>query len=104
MRIEVGGRGVSLTRAQQERVQRRLGLALGRYGDLVDRVRVRFTRDGTCAIEARLRARSVSAEDTDPDLMSALDRASSRLSRSLARALQREQDWTEGRATAPSKR
>jgi ribosome-associated translation inhibitor RaiA len=79
-------------------VQRRLGLALARFGDLVDTVAVRFTRTDTgsrCEIEVRLRPRSLRAEDTDADLIAALDRAGGRIARSVSRAVEREHAWAD---------
>ena len=99
MRIHIRQSGVSLTRARRTEVARRLSLALARFGSVIDKVSVRFTRadaGSTCEIEVRLRSRGLRAEDTDADPVSALDRASRRVARSVARAFERHHAWGGG--------
>jgi len=96
MKIEVRKGGLPLTRVRRTEVERRLALALARFADLVENVGVSFTRADAgclCAIEVRLRRRTLRAQDTDPDLVSALDSASGRIARSVARARDRERAW-----------
>jgi ribosome-associated translation inhibitor RaiA len=103
MKIQIRQRGVALTRGQRGEMERRLGLALGRFSDLIERVSVGFARGGltktapetTCDIEVRLRPRSVRVSSADRDPVSAMDGASGRISRSLARAVEREHAWDE---------
>jgi ribosome hibernation promoting factor len=107
MKIQVRARSVELTPTIRAHVDSRLNLALGRFGERVDKVIVRFSPGDAhngkpeirCRIEVALRPRPVTVEDADADLFAAVDRASERLFRSLARALEREQ--TESRIGAP---
>jgi len=100
MKIRLTARKVALTDRLRVHVKRRLALALGRFGERIDRVSVRFTGTDAdrgpsqtqCRIEVELHPRSVSVEDVDADLFAAADGATDRLSRSVARALERERD------------
>jgi ribosomal subunit interface protein len=77
-------------------VERRLGLALARFADRIGRVIVRFSHaDGDasgghkrCRIEVGLRPRRLDVEDTDVDLFAAVNHATDRASRSVARAFE----------------
>ena len=77
-----------------------MALALGRFGERIDKVSVRFTDTDAgrgpsqthCRIQVELRPRSVTVEDADADPFAAADGAIDRLSRSVARALEWEQD------------
>ena len=101
MKIHIRGRNVELTEVLRTRVERRLGFALGRFGERIGRVLLRFSDtnsddvDKRCQIVVGLRPRSVRVEHTDADLFVALDRAADRASRSVARALERERAWEE---------
>lgn len=104
MRIQLRARDVELTEALRAHVERRLGFALGRFGERVGRVSVRFSDtngarkgvDKRCQIDVSLRpSGSVLIEDTDADPSVAVDRAADRASRSVARALEREREWGE---------
>ena len=85
-------------------VQRRLDFALSGLGDRIASVVVRLSRPeprrastpSRCQLEVVLRPRNVRAEDTDADLFVAVDNAALRLSRSVARALERERAWQDG--------
>ena len=87
-----------VTPALRVHLERRLGLALGRFGDQIGRVRVRFSeaeaRSGAghkrCRIQIGLRPRKVDVEDSDADLFAAVNNAVDRASRSVARALERD--------------
>src|SRR5258708_25307421 len=97
MKIQIRGRNIALTKVGRTRVERRLGFALARFGERIDRVLLRFSDsngdrgdvDKRCQIDVGLRPRSVRVEHTDADLFIALDRAADRASRSVARALER---------------
>lgn len=103
MKVHIRGRNVELTDVLRTRVERRLGFALGRFGQQIGRVLLRFSdtngQDGyvdkRCQIEVGMRPRSVRVEHTDADLFVALDRAADRASRTVARALERERQWEE---------
>jgi ribosomal subunit interface protein len=96
MRIEIRGRNLELTDVLRAHVERRLGLALGRFAARIGRVTVRLTgdrgADKHCAIEVALRPTSVKVEDTDADPFAAVDHAARRVSRTIARALERERE------------
>ena len=100
MKIRLSARNVTLTDRLRVHVRRRLELALGRFGDRIDKVSVRFTNDDAgrgpsqkhCRIEVGLRPRPVIVEDADADPFAAADGATDRLSRSVTRMLEREQD------------
>ncbi len=104
MKIQIRERNVKVTDILRSHVQRRLGLALGRFGERIGRVIVRFSGtdghpsylDKRCQIEVGLRPRSVRVEDMDADLFTAVDHAANRVSRSVARALDRQRDWDQG--------
>jgi len=94
MRLQLRLRNVRLTKALRAHVERSLGFALSRFGEQVQRVTVRLTGSRTlpmrCEIEVGLRPRSVLAEDSDVDLLAAIDQAVRRASRSVARLLRSE--------------
>ena len=79
-------------------IERRLGLALARFADRIARVSVRFSHaDGDasgahtrCQIDVDLRPRRVDVQDTDADLFAAVNHATDRAIRSVARALELE--------------
>jgi putative sigma-54 modulation protein len=98
IKIHIRNHDVDITDVLRIHVERRLGLALARFGDRIGRVMVRFSHadgDGNgghkrCRIEVGLRPQRVDAEDTDADLFAAVNHATDRASRSIARALERE--------------
>src|SRR3954469_15237331 len=97
MRIQFRERNVAVSAVLRAQVQRRLGLALGRYGVRIDKVVVRLSngdrRQGPekqCKIDVDLRPRTVTAQDADTDLLAAVERAANRVSRSVGRALETE--------------
>ena len=104
MKIHIRKRNVEVTKILRAHVESRLGLALGRFGERIGRVIVRFSDtdgnrsalDKRCQIDVGLRPRSVRVEDMDIDLFVAVDHATDRVSRSVARALEREHEWDEG--------
>lgn len=96
MKIQIPKCDVDVTDDLRVHVERRLGLALARFADRIGRVTVRFSRpDGDtsggnkrCRIEVGLRPGRLDVEDTDVDLFAALNHATDRASRSVARALE----------------
>ena len=99
MKVHIQERNVQVTEALRTHVERRLGLVLGRFGDRIGRVTVRFSGPNgatcepvtRCQIDVSLRPQSVRAGDADADLFAAVDHASDRVSRSVARVLDLEQ-------------
>jgi putative sigma-54 modulation protein len=108
MKIHIRKRNIEVTKILRAHVESRLRLALGRFGERIGRVTVRFSDtdgrrsalDKRCQIDVGLRPRSVQVEDMDVDLFVAVDHATDRVSRSVARALQRERDWDENSSTS----
>jgi ribosomal subunit interface protein len=100
VKVEIRERDVEVTEALRAHVERRLGLALGRFGDRIGRVTVRFSGPNgsagqpvtRCQIDVTLRPQNVRAGDTDADLFVAVDQASDRVSRSVARILELENE------------
>jgi len=100
MQIRIREHDVVVTEALRVHVERRLGIALGRFGDRIGRVMVRLSSAGIdaggavnrCQIDVGLRPVNVRAGDTDTDLFAAVDHASDRVSRSVARLLQLERE------------
>jgi len=98
MRLEIRGRGFEITTALREHLTRRLGFALGRFGDRVTRVTARMAdangpRGGVdkqvrLSVGVRANARVV-IEDADTDLYAAIDRGAERAGRAVARVLER---------------
>ena len=95
MKIQIRGHDMAVSQRLRAHVERRLGLALGRFGEEVRLVTVRFSHPAAgssakrCQIDVDLRPRLVRAGDADADLFAAVDHASDRVSRSVARALAR---------------
>lgn len=101
MKVEIRRqRNVLVTEVLRAHVEGRLRLALGRFGDRIGRVTVRFSgangRTGEqatrCQIDVSLGPRDVRAGDTDADLFAAVDHATDRVSRSVARVLDLESE------------
>jgi ribosome hibernation promoting factor len=96
VRIQIRERNLKLTGDLRAHVERRLGFALGRFAARIGRVTVRLSgtrgADKRCEIEVGLLPKSVTVEDTDADLFAAVDHAARRVSRSIARALERERE------------
>ena len=100
VKIQFRERNVEVSDRLRTHVERRLGFALARFGQRIARVIVRFSdADGEggankrCQIHVGLRSRSARAEDTQVDLLAAIDGAVERVSRSVAHVLEREQEW-----------
>jgi ribosomal subunit interface protein len=103
VKIRIQSRDVELTERLRLHVGRRLGLSLGRFGERIDKVSVHFTRtdapsggsESHCRIDVDLNPRHLRADDADPDLFAAVDGATDRVSRSVARVLERDGEGTE---------
>ena len=101
MKISVRGYGIDVSPQVTELVGRRLSFALSRFGGFVRAVSIslrdlngqRGGIDKRCSLQARLNPRgTVRVEDTDSELRASVDRASTRLARAVARALERRRD------------
>ena len=98
-KIQIRHHDVVISDVLRVHVERRLGLALARFADRIGRVIVRFSQaDGDaevghkrCQIEVGLRPQRVDVEDTDIDLFAAVNHATDRAARSVARVFEREQ-------------
>ena len=98
IKVLIQKRDFPITAILRKHLERRLGFVLGRFAERIGRVTVRFsTAHGPlngdrkrCEIAVGLRPHTVRAEDVDADLFAAVDNASDRLSRSVARAVERE--------------
>ncbi len=101
MKLQIRGRNVEVSKVLRAHVERRLGFALGRFGEQVGPVIVRFSHakghrggvDQRCQLYVALRPRIVRVDETDTDLFAAVDHAADRASRSVARAFDRERGW-----------
>ncbi len=98
IKIQIRRRDVEVTDILRIHVEHRLSLALGRFADRIGNVIVRFSllddeRSGAhkrCQIEVGLRPQRVEVEDIDADLFAAVNHATDRATRSVARALDPE--------------
>lgn len=98
MKVQIRERQVEVSDVLRTHVQQRLGLALGRFGDRIGQVVVRFSLVGLerrCEIDVLLRPRRVQVADTDADPFAAVDRAAERTSGVVDRELERQRDWEE---------
>ena len=100
MRVQIRSHNFEVTAELRTHIERRLGFALGRFGERVGLVIVHVSDDGDpplaaakrCRIEVALRPRHVVAEDLDTDPLAAVNHAAHRVSRSVARALELERE------------
>ena len=102
MRIAMHTNEVDLAEAIEAYVERRLRFALGRFGDRVGHVAVRIGADGKanrfCHIQSELVPWGrVAVQESDPDLFSAIDRATGRIGRLFGRELERGRENRIGR-------
>jgi ribosomal subunit interface protein len=106
MKIGILTHGVELSAALRDYAQRRLTTAVSRYRHVVDAVAVRLVDlngpkggiDKACVVHAQSAAfPAVLVRERDADLYAAIDRASGRLDRALARRLGRRRDLERGR-------
>lgn len=100
MQLELIIRNADFARILKSYAERRLHFALSRFGDRVDRVMVVVSEPANaqngekkCHIRVDLRPfGQVVAEETDPDVHTAIDRAASRVGRLLGSRLERRQE------------
>jgi ribosomal subunit interface protein len=101
MQIKIQARNFPTTRAMRSYIERRLGFALGTCYRHVRRVLVRLSdingprggNDKRCHLEVILPGQpAVIVEDTEADLYVAINRATSRASRTVMRRLRRRRD------------
>lgn len=105
MLIEVSNRNVSLSDEQKEGVMRRLQFALGRFVSRIRRVSVIFSdvngnrggEDKKCRLRISLiPSGEVIVEDVDSSIESVVATAADRAARSVARAVERQSDYSGG--------
>jgi putative sigma-54 modulation protein len=98
MDLQIRSEGFRTTTAIHDFTRYRLGFALGRFRDLVAKVRVRLSDengprggvDKRCRFEVQLRSGSpVLIDERDSDLYAAIGRAAQRVERQLARVSSR---------------
>ena len=100
MRVQIRSRDVEVTADLRTHIERRLGFALGRFGERIGLVIVRFSNAGDpqvasakrCQIDVALRPRHVVGEDNDVDAVAAVNHAAHRVSRSVAHELELERE------------
>ena len=101
MRIDIQGRGFSLTAPLLDHTQQRLRFALTRSGDRIKRVVVRLGdtngprggEDKFCKIQVVLEhAPPVLIEDAGADLYAVIDRAAERAGRNVAKHVERRRE------------
>jgi ribosome-associated translation inhibitor RaiA len=101
VRIEVRGRAGLLSDPLRAHAERRLRFAVGRFASRVEKLTVRVDDvngprggvDKECVIVASLvPSGGVKVEERDLDLYQAVDRATDRLGRSVAREVQRRRE------------
>lgn len=101
MQVNVRARKIEVDETLRAHVDRRLRFALGRFGERIARVTVRFEDangarggvDKQCEINVTLRpSGTVLIKDIDADLRAVVDRAADRAARAVDRELQRRRD------------
>lgn len=98
IKIQIRKTSVEMTDVLRMHLERRLRFALTRFADRIGTVIVRLShaapeRSGSykrCQIEVGLRPHRVQAEDIHADSFSAVNHATDRVARAVARALERE--------------
>ena len=96
MKIVIRDHNGGVTDRLRAHVTRRLEFALGRYAQHITQVSVAFSSvnatEKRCQIDVRLCPRMLRAQDSDAGLFAAVDHATERIARSVARVLQRERE------------
>jgi len=101
MQVKIRTRKIELDEALRAHVDRRLRFALGRFGERIAKVVVRFEDangarggvDKQCQLDVALQpSGNVLVEDVDADLHALVDRAAHRAARAVSRDLQRRRD------------
>ena len=98
IQIREGGRGIAV--AERSHLEDRLTVTLARFSARIARVVVRLSSAETaagrietkCRIEVEIRPETLHVDDRDAKLLTALDRATDRVGRAVARALERHHD------------
>jgi ribosomal subunit interface protein len=98
MNLAIHVNDADLGEAFRNYIERRLRFALGRFGGRVGQVSLRLTADGQnhtrCRVTTEVRPFGrVAVEEIDPDLFSAIDRATGRIGRLFGRELDRVRDF-----------
>jgi ribosome hibernation promoting factor len=103
VKIRIHKGRVAVSGALRAHVERRLGFALGGFGERVGRVLVRLSRrepaqgqGQQCEIEVSLSPRILTVMDGGADSFVAVENAADRLGRAIGRALERERAWGAG--------
>lgn len=98
MQVDIRARKIEVDDALRVHIDRRLRFALGRFGERIAKVTVRFEDangarggvDKQCHIDVALRpSGNVVVEDIDADLRAVVDRAADRAARAVDRDFQR---------------
>jgi len=101
MQVDIRARKIEVDEALRAHVDRRLRFALGRFGERIAKVTVRFEDangarcgvDQQCQIDVALRpSGNIVVEEIDADLHAVVDRAADRVARAVDRELQRRRD------------
>jgi len=98
IKIQIRKTGVEMSDLLRVHLDRRLRLALSRFADRIGTVFVRLSHAATerigshkrCQIEVGMRPQRVQVEDIDADAFAAVNHATDRVARAVARALERE--------------
>lgn len=105
MNIDIWMKDIKGDETARDQIERRFRFRLDRFSSRIGRVKVRITdlngprggADKVCGIDIRLRPKgSVFVEHIDEDVFAAVDRASDRAARSIARAIKRMQRFERG--------
>lgn len=108
MKLDIRSGGFELTPSLRSHAERRLAFALSRFSQQVAMVVLRMEDtngpkggvDKRCRIETRLDGQvALVVEAVEADLYSAIDTATERMARSVARQVERAHDYTLGRAS-----
>ena len=94
MKVRILGSDASLTPELRAHIERRLGLALGKFGSRIGSVTVRFSmrsEEHHCQIVVSLRPVEIRVEDQDVNLLRAVDCASDLVGPSVTRTIELEQ-------------
>lgn len=105
MKMFVHWKGLTASGPARDYLERRLGFALGRLSHRVRHVRAlladqngpRGGEDKSCRLQVRSRLGLVQVEERHRDLYAAIDLATERMRRTLARTLERENFQDTGR-------
>jgi ribosomal subunit interface protein len=100
MKVQIRARGIALPEPLRAHVTGRLERTLGRFGNEIDRVIVRFSicaderfGERRCELEVRLRPQRLKAEDNASELLAAADHAIDKAARLVARTVQLDAEF-----------